>query len=160
MDKMVMEELHMDNTKVKLIGKGELHLVMTDANGAVVQEETTTNLIVDTGLALTAAILSGESVDPLSHIAVGDDDTAVNANQTALVGTELARVAPTITRTNNSVAFAAAFGAGVGTGTIKETGLFNAEADGTMFSRALTGTYVKAADYSLGITWTVTWSVA
>lgn len=145
--------------KCKLNGQGVLHLVMTDGQGNVVKEETTHNLIVDTGLNLTAAILAGEAVDPLSHVAVGTSNTAVNANQTALVGTELARVAPTITRTDNSVEFAAVFGAGVGTGTIEETGLFNAAANGTMFSRALTGTYVKAADYSLGITWTITWDV-
>ncbi len=146
--------------KQTLTGKGVLHLVMTDSNGAVVQEETKENLIVDTGLALTAAILAGEAVDALSHVAIGTSNTAVNANQTALVGDELARVAPSITRTANAVVFAAVFPAGTGTGTIEEAGLFNAAANGTMFSRALTGTYVKAADYSLGITWTITWSVA
>ena len=51
------------------------------------------NRFVTSGLNAIAALLNGESNAIPTHIAVGTSATAIADGQTALVGTELARVA-------------------------------------------------------------------
>ena len=115
------------------------------------------NRFVTSGLNAIAALLNGESNAIPTHIAVGTSAAAIANSQTALVGTELARVAfDSHVRTGNSIEIIATFGAGIGTGAWEEAGIFSAATSGIMFSRVLTGTYTKRASDVFEIHWTYT----
>lgn len=136
--------------------KGKVHIVLRDQYGNIKQEDYKDNLIVTAGKAFVASAITSASASPFTHVAVGSSSTAANVSQTAL-GTELARVAATVTNPTSTTAnFQATYGAGVGTGTVEEAGIFNAGSSGTMFSRYLTGTYVKSASDTLTVDWTIT----
>jgi hypothetical protein len=128
-----------------------------DKNGKLVQTVKGKNLVTTVGKAEIAKAINGDSVTLPSHMAIGTSSTAAAVGDTALVGTELARVAFTShIRTNNAIAFVGTFGAGVGTGTVEEAGIFNDATTGVMLARFLTGTIVKGASDSIIITWTLT----
>jgi hypothetical protein len=101
---------------------------------------------------LAAASQSGPF---MPYIAVGTGADAVEASQSALV----AQVAISLGATSSALnvfTVSATFGAGVGTGNLREAGLFQSNG-GTMFSRALI-TLDKGADESAVIDWNVTFS--
>lgn len=144
--------------------KGKVHIKVWNNNtGEVEHEFTRDNLVVTAGANLMAQILvaSGSPTLP-THIAVGTSNTAVAAGQTALQGTELARVAFTTgthpSRTDNAIEYSSTFLSGVGTGTIEEAAILNATAAGTMLARVLTGTFTKGASSQMTVTWTITLS--
>lgn len=115
------------------------------------------NRFVTSGLNAIAALLNGESNAIPTHIAVGTSAAAIADSQTALVGTELARVAfDSHVRTGNSIELIATFTTDVGTGAWEEAGIFSAATGGVMFSRCLTGTYSKRAVDIIEIHWTYT----
>jgi hypothetical protein len=147
----------MNTENTSLVIKGYVHIVLTDAQGNIKQEEEGPNLITTVGKAFVAtALITGTSIT-FGYMAVGTSTTAPSISQTALVGSELGRVASTNTNpTSVTTQFVGSFGAGTGTGTIEEAGLFSAASAGSMFSRYLTGTYVKGATDTLAITWTIT----
>lgn len=139
--------------------RGRLLLVLIDSDGNV-KQESTHNLIVDAGLGYLAARNLSNAVLAMSHIAVGTGAAAAAAGDTTL-GTELVRVALgssaliTTTVTNDTVEHVTTLGAGVGTGSLTEAGLFNAATAGTMLARAVFGVLTKAAGDSLTITWQI-----
>lgn len=98
---------------------------------------------------------SSQSGPFVPYIAVGTGTTAVEATDTALEA-QTAIVLGATSSALNVFTVSATFGAGVGTGSIGEAGLFQADA-GTMFSRALI-TLDKGADESALIEWHVTFS--
>jgi hypothetical protein len=115
------------------------------------------NRFVTVGLNSIAALLNGESSAIPTHIAVGTSSAAIANSQTALVGTELARVVfDSHVRTGNSIELVATFGVGTGTGAWEEAGIFSASTAGIMFSRVLTGTYTKRASDVFEVRWTYT----
>lgn len=124
--------------------------------GEVHDVRTFKNAVVDAGRTATAARLVASAVGPITHMACGSSATAVAAGQTTLV-TEVARVACSTATSALAVAtLIATFPAGTATGTVNEIGLFNANAAGTMYARALTGAIGKPANLSLQFTWTIT----
>lgn len=136
--------------------KGMVRMELIGADGQVKQITERENLVTTVGKNLIAGLIAAEVVTAPNYLGIGTSNTAASVGQTALIGTELARVAVTGIRTTNSVAYTATFNAGTGTGTIEEAGLFNASSVGTMAARWLTGTVVKGASDSLVITWTLT----
>ena len=115
------------------------------------------NRFVTSGLNAIAALINGESNAIPTRIAVGTSSAAIANSQTALVGTELARVPfDSHVRTGNSIELIATFGAGVGTGAWEEAGIFSAASGGIMFSRVLTGTYTKRQSDVFEAHWTYT----
>lgn len=144
----------MSQDKLKLTG--HVKMVLKDKDGNVKKEQSGKNLVVNAGENLIAAWIGGEAPTAPSHLGIGTDNTAAAAGQTALVGTELDRNALSFSRTDNAVTLSATFGAGEGTGTIEEAGIFNAASAGTMLARWVTSTFVKGASDSLQITWTLT----
>lgn len=109
-----------------------------------------TNMVMNVGLAWLTAKLAGTEADDLEYLAGGTGSAAVDATHTALQGSELARVQGSRSQVTTTIAddtfqVESDFGAGVGTGTWEELGLFDAAASGTMFARVLTGTKVKNA---------------
>ncbi len=136
--------------------KGQVHAILYDADGKVKYEYEGPNLVVSTGLTFICSRMAGTASNVMSHMAVGSSATAPASGNTTL-GTELARVAlSSTTPTSNQIAFAATFGAGVGTGTIAEAGLFNAVSAGTMLSRTTSISVTKGSTDTLVITWTIT----
>lgn len=134
--------------------KGIMKIIDKKTNKVILEKH---NRFVTSGLNAIAALLNGESNAIPTHIAVGTSTTAIDDSQTALVGTELARVAfDSHLRTGNSIELIATFGAGVGTGAWEEAGIFSADSAGIMFSRVLTGTYTKRANDVFEVHWTYT----
>lgn len=131
--------------------KGKLTIAV---NGQTVRE--VPNLVVTAGKEFVASRMAGVSSNEMSHMAIGTDSTSPAAGNTAL-GTEAARVSLTSTTvTNADVVYVATFGAGTGTGSIVEAGLFNASSGGDMLCRTTFAVVNKGSDDSITITWTVT----
>lgn len=117
------------------------------------------NLVVTAGKVALAAWLAAatQSGKFMPYVGLGSGTTAAQATDVAL-GTELARVAGTITSSSNIYQNVASFGAGVGTGTISELGLLSASSSGTMFARQVFSARPKDATDTLTVTWSVTFS--
>lgn len=131
--------------------KGKLTIAV---NGQTVRE--VPNLVVTAGKEFVASRMAGVSSNEMSHMAIGTDNTSPAAGNTAL-GSEAARVSLTSTTvTNADVVYVASFGAGTGTGSIVEAGLFNASSGGDMLCRTTFAVVNKQVDDSITITWTVT----
>ena len=131
--------------------KGKLTIAV---NGQTVRE--VPNLVVTAGKEFVASRMAGVSSSEMSHMAIGTDNTSPAAGNTAL-GTEAARVSLTSTTvTNADVVYVATFGAGTGTGSIVEAGLFNASSGGDMLCRTTFAVVNKGSNDSITITWTVT----
>lgn len=123
-------------------------------NGETVQE--IPNLVVTVGKNFVASRMVGVTDNIMSHMAIGTDNTAAAAGNTAL-GAESARVALTSdTNTNNEIDYVATFPAGTGTGAITEAGVFNAASSGTLLCRTVFSVVNKGASDAMTITWTVT----
>lgn len=144
------------NATENLKASGSLRVVVTGADGKVKEEHQFKNLVVTVGKNFVASRMVGAASAVMSHMAVGSNNTAAAAGDTAL-GTELGRVAlATSTATTNVVTYTATFSAGVGTGAIVEAGIFNASSAGTMLCRTVFAVVNKGVDDALSITWTIT----
>ncbi len=140
------------NEKVEIKGKVKIELIR---GGKVIHEEVTDNIIVTTGKALIATLITGAGTT-FSHMGIGSDSTTEVVGDAAL-GSELGRVILTSkTSTNNVVQYIGDFPAGTGTGSIVEAGLFNASSSGTMLNHVTFSTVNKTASDALKITWDVT----
>lgn len=117
------------------------------------------NLVVDAGLDLLAKITGGVGT-LLSHMAIGNSNSASQPAMTALQGTELERVALTSTTvSNNTITYAATFGASISiTVTIREIGIFNDLVGGEMLSRFICSGFDLSAGESVAVTWAMTFS--
>jgi hypothetical protein len=141
-----------DSSKVT----GSVNVVVRGDDGAIKQEFTVPNLVVDTGLDYIASRMEGTSDAVMSHMAVGTGTTSAASGDTALE-TEAARVALTSTTvTDNAVAYVATFAAGTGTGALTEAAILNASSGGTMLCRTVFSVINKGASDSMTVTWTVT----
>ncbi len=136
---------------------GMVNVVVRDeTTGAIKQEFTVPNLVVDTGLAFIASRMKDATATAMSHMAIGTGSTSAAAGDTTLE-TELARTALTSTTvTTNSVAYVATYPAGTGTGALTEAGILNAASGGTMLCRTVFAVINKSAADSMTVTWTVT----
>ena len=148
---------------LNLTGHWKLEVIGPD--GKVKDTREKKNLIVTTGLNFLREFIL-DSVTPtaaarMGWIAIGSDATAVAAGNTAL-GTQLAREAvETYTAGGTGVAsIDNTFGAGVGTGTVAEAGVFNASSGGTMLNRVTFAAVTKGAGDSLKVTFTLTFANA
>ena len=122
-------------------------------NNVVVQE--TNNLVVTAGKNWVADRMNDVNA-VMSHMALGTGTTAAAAGDTTLV-TEIDRNALTSTTVlNNTIAYAATWAAGDGTGAITEAGIFDASSAGDMLARTVFSVVNKGAADSITITWTIT----
>lgn len=135
--------------------KGDLKLTVFDSDGQVKQEIYHKNLVVNSGKAFVGMALVNLSTAPFSYIAVGTGTTAATVNDTALQ-TEIARELFNYTLTATTVTMTAVFDAGIGTGTWTEAGIFNLNAQGTMFSRSVFSPVTKSASETIQIDWVIT----
>lgn len=138
--------------------KGNLHIVVRDENGNIKEEREEKNLVVSTGLSYIASRMVGSAASVMSHMEVGTNSTAAAAGDTAL-GAAVASSRTALTSFTSSGAVATAvctFGPGVGTGVLREAGIFNSSSGGTMLCRTVFDIVTKGSADSMTITWTIT----
>ena len=136
---------------------GTVHVVHSNADGVVLLDKEYDNLVVTTGLQWIAARLGDSAPTSMNYIAVGTSSTTPSAGQTALIG-ELARVAVTVAGgapSGSTIVYSANFGAGVGTGSLQEAGIFQSSSGSTMLSRVTYPVINKAAGDTVSVVWTI-----
>jgi hypothetical protein len=141
-----------------LKANGQLRIVVTAADGSIVEDKTVKNLVVDTGLNFIVKRMKDTTADVMSHMSLGTGTTAAAAADTTLQ-TELAGSRVSLTSTSvtaNQITYIASFAAGVGTGAVTEAGIFNNTSGGTMLCRTVFPVVNKQAGDSMTVTWTVT----
>ncbi len=146
------------NTNDNLKVTGALRVVLTGPDGQVKDERDLKNLVVSTGLAFIASRMKEATATVMSHMSLGTGTTAAALGDTTL-GTEISGSRVTLTSTNvtaNQVTYIASFAAGVGTGAVTESGIFNAASSGTMLCRTVFPVVNKQSGDSMTVTWTVT----
>ena len=131
--------------------KGHLSIRL---NGEVVQD--VPNLVVTTGKNFVASRSKETTSAAMSHMAIGTGTAAAAAGQTTLSAEADRNTLTSTAVSNNTVTYVATFGAGEGTGAIREAGLFNASSSGTMFCRTVFSVVNKGASDSMTITWIIT----
>lgn len=152
--------------------QGRLTVQMRDKAGAVVREIAAPNSIVLTGRDLVAKLFINEKIDPISHLAVGTKNTAVDPPNDAKLGTEVARVPikqiladqalATVSSEDGKdkrkkVTISAELDFDQGNGNLTEAGLFNAPKDGVMYNRIVfSGPIQKTKDFKLTFIWELT----
>jgi len=144
------------NTNENLKASGSLRVVVTGKDGQVKEEHDFKNLVVTVGKNFVASRMVGTAANVMSHMAIGSNNTAAAAGDTAL-GAELGRVAlASASATSAVVTYTATFPAGIGTGAVVEAGIFNNSTGGTMLCRTVFSVVNKGADDAMSVTWTVT----
>lgn len=105
--------------------KGSVLFVLKNEQGKIIQSFSKDNLIVDLGKNFIASRIIGSSQNVMTHIAIGSVSSVPSSSDTTLES-EIARaVLDTATVNENVISLSVAFAAGVGTGTIREAGIFN-----------------------------------
>lgn len=150
--------------------QGQIDMVLYDELGNIKTERHIDNLIVDVGVegvAYRIAPHDGSTTPsaPYNYIALGTDNTAVDAGDDALsaelpAGATYAReqdsTAIYSTSSGNKLILSVVFGPDEGTGTLKESGIFNAATGGDMLARQTFDEIQKASSDTLTVTWTIT----
>lgn len=138
--------------------KGRVKLEVFDAEGNLKQVEETDNLILTAGKNMIAdRLLASPTLGVPTHIGVGTSGTAPAAGDTTITGET--RVALTSkTRSTNVVTYVGDWAAGSATGTLQETGLWDAASTGNLVGRATYTSISKGASDTLKVTWT--WTIS
>jgi hypothetical protein len=105
---------------------GKLLIQKFNKNKELIYSTEVPNLVVTAGKEFIASrIVDSSTYDPMNYMAIGDDAQVGALSQTTLIN-ELARVTSTsAVASGSNVTFTATFGAGTGTGSIVEAGVFN-----------------------------------
>lgn len=139
-----------------LSAKGNVQLEVFDKDGNLKESQEIKNVVVTVGLGYIASRMKDATATAMSHMAIGSNNTAAAAGNTAL-GTELGRVALTSTTVStNTVQYIGDFPAGTGTGAVVEAGVLNASSGGTLLCRTVFSVVNKGASDTLKVTWTIT----
>ena len=138
-------------------------------DGSLKWKETVHNTLTNVGFAAMAGLVGDvDTQTEFTYLAVGTDDTAPAATQTALeaeiTDTGLARAVATVSRvtttqTNDTLQLVYEWTA-TGAKTIEEVGIFNAASSGIMLGRALTTTKTVGNGETLRGTYKVKFAAA
>lgn len=146
-----------DNLKLK----GRVGIVLKDKDGKVKETRQINNLVVDAGLDFIASRMVGTSSSVMSHMGIGSGTTAAAAGNTDLESILGSRITLTSsTATSEEVLYVASFGAGVSTGAVTESAIFNASSSGDMLCRTTFSVINKSSDDTLQINWTISLAAA
>ena len=117
------------------------------------------NLVVTAGKQWVAGRFKDGSIPAeMSHMAIGESDTAAAAGNTGLAD-EKNRIALTTdggTVSTNTVQYDASWTSAAAAYVIKEAGIFNAASGGTMLARTTFAVINKGTDDTVSISWTIT----
>jgi hypothetical protein len=137
--------------------RGEVKLTLRGPNGLVKRRFVTKNLVVTTGKeGIADQMATTPTIGVPKYIAVGKSSTAAEAANTALGEESKRKEATTRSRSGKVLTLAVEFGAGEGTATLKEAGIFTASSGGTMYSRTVFEGIAKGAEDTLTVTWKLT----
>ena len=146
--------------------QGRLTLQKRNSANEILEEMAVKNDIVLSGRDLVAKLFINETIDPISHIAVGTGTTTVNPTANAALEIELFRkpispIDPTqhLTTTvdnRKKVTITAELDFSEANGPLTEAGLFNAGTDGVMYNRVVFPTITKTSDFKLTLLWEIT----
>lgn len=135
---------------------GRVFAALRGPDGVIKDVRLGFNLVVTTGREAAIDRLQAAAVAVHDYQAIGTGTNAAAAGDTALQ-TEVARVQGTLSQpTSTTDRLVTTFGAGVGTGSITETGRLNAAAAGNLFARQVFAVITKAAGDSLQTTHDIT----
>lgn len=139
---------------------GKVSLKLYDENNVLKDERKVNNLVVTSGLYhIAKRLVDSVSPNQMQYMALGDDNTAAVAGDTLLLG-EIngSRSLLTPSENNGVITYSHSFGQGVGTGELKEAGIFNNSEYNTttMLCRAVFPTITKGALDTLSISWQIT----
>lgn len=142
--------------KIRLHGKVSVK-VFNSKTMDLLQSFTVKNLVVNVGLQEALDLLFGLGGTTFGYLAVGSDNMAPAAGQTAL-GSEIARSGfDECSRSGQVVTASAWFGASEGNGTWRESGLFNAASAGKLLARCLFDPVItKDATKVVQVEWSIT----
>lgn len=136
---------------------GNLHIVLTDENGEIKQDQSVKNLVVNTGKNYIAQRIANNSTTVMNYMAVGTGNTSPGVANTTLI-TEVGRVTigtANVSVSSNTTTYTATFPSGTGTGALVEAGIFNDPSTGLMLCRTLFPVVNKGALDTLTISWSV-----
>ena len=138
--------------------KVEIHDARRGDPGPVIATYEIDNLIVTTGLNLVRDLMAGDSVNALTHFAVGTGTTAPVVGNTTLETEVLRDVITQFVDTSGQLDVKYFLSSLQANGnTLGEAGIFNAASSGTMFNRALLSpTIVKTSALAVTFTWSIT----
>lgn len=141
---------------------GEVETKLFGPNGLLKSYRKSKNLTVNVGFRAVCDMMGQASGQPagFQFCAIGIGTLAPASDQT-LLDSETARVQGAYTRTQDTIwKNEATFGAGTGTGTITESGLFNNSVANseTMLCRQTFGAITKGSNDTLVVTWSYTLS--
>lgn len=138
--------------------KGEFEVFLYDSDKKLKAYRHVKNLTVNAGFKTVCDMMGSGSVSAFGHCGIGIGTIAPAAGDTTL-GSETARVQGGYTRTADTVwKNDATFGAGVGTGAITESGLFNDSSAGTLLCRQTFAVINKGVSDTLVVSWQYTLS--
>lgn len=141
------------NSNVKVTGKVEIFSLTGELMYSA------DNLVVDTGLNYMVDRMKVNTPDPVSHIAVGTDNTVVTAGDTAL-GVELARKAATdIDTALNVLTVETQFEDPEAIGHWYEAAIFNASSGGVMINRVNID-FIKDTTDAVVVKFTITYTAS
>lgn len=134
---------------------GNVSITRLDGEGNVLEKIHRPNLVVGAGINYIASRMVGSSPSVMTHMSLGSNLAAAVVGDLSL-GNELGRVVLTSsTSLNNVVTYTATFPAGVATGGIREAGIFNASAAGTLLARTTFPIVNKLATEILAVSWSI-----
>lgn len=118
------------------------------------------NVVCTNGKEFLASFLSSAaaaaSTFTCKYLAIGSDNTAANAANTAL-GTELSRTTATVSYVSNQIyQLTCTFATGSGTGNVYEYGVFSSSTAGTLLSRDVDALITKGALDTLKVIYQLT----
>lgn len=115
------------------------------------------NIIVNPGLYLLSDRLGANSVDPLSYLAIGDDNTTEAVTDSALYSEVYREAFTTISSPNQVFKAETTIDGSEAIFTWREMALFNASSSGVMFNR-VTLNYTHVSGDSLNVIWEITFA--
>jgi len=145
--------------------QGWLSIQVHNTAGELCKQFTTKNSIVLAGRDLVAKMFIHETIDPVSHIAVGTGTTPVDPAVDSALVTELFRktinpIDPSIHLTTTAedkkkVMVTVDLDFTEGNGALTEAGMFNADAAGVMYNRVVFPAINKTTDFRLTLIWEI-----
>jgi len=116
------------------------------------------NIVTTVGKGLALDLLSGVSSSYLTHFAWSDDNSAVSAASTTLVGEDGRKVLQSTSRSGAVTTFVGSLTAGEGNSpsTISRFGLFNSAAGGVLFNELVFTSITKNTQTELEFSYALT----
>jgi hypothetical protein len=145
-------------TVENLKASGDLRILLIGPDGVIKEDRDLKNLVVTTGLNYITSRMKDATATAMTHMSLGTGSTgALLADGTLgieISGSRVGLISTTVS--TNTITYIATFGAGVGSGAVTESGIFNASTGGTMLCRTVFAVVNKQAGDSMTVTWTVT----